>query len=188
MLSFMPSLAGSLASTLACALAGLMIAAAMVPPAHAAEKKSGIESRTADVNGVKLHYLFAGKGDPVVLLHGYAQNSHMWRPLIPELAKTHTVIAPDLRGFGASAKPEGGYDKKSMAQDIHALAVSLGFKRIGIAGHDIGLMVAYAYAAQYPDGVERIALMDAFLPGIGDWNNVFLLRDMWHFHFFGATP
>jgi pimeloyl-ACP methyl ester carboxylesterase len=75
-----------------------------------------------------------------------------------------------------------------MAQDIHALAASLGFRRAGICGHDIGLMVAYAYAAQYPDEVERIALMDAFLPGIGEWNNVFLLRDMWHFHFFGETP
>jgi pimeloyl-ACP methyl ester carboxylesterase len=112
----------------------------------------------------------------------------MWRPLIPELAKTHTVIAPDLRGFGASGKPGSGYDKKSMAQDIHALAASLGFKRVDIAGHDIGLMVAYAYAAQYPDEVERIALLDAFLPGVGDTTGVFLLRDLWHFNFYGETP
>ena len=119
---------------------------------------------------VRLHYLIAGKGDPVLLLHGYAQTSHMWRPLIAELAKTHTVIAPDLRGFGESAKPEGGYDKKTMAQDIHALAASLGLqRRSASSGHDIGLMVAYAYAAQYPAEVERIALMDAFLPGVGDW-------------------
>jgi pimeloyl-ACP methyl ester carboxylesterase len=147
-----------------------------------------IKSRFAKVNGIRLHYLAAGAGEPVILLHGYAQNSHMWRPLIAELAKTRAVIAPDLRGFGQSAKSVGGYDKKSMAQDIHALAASLGFRRAGIRGHDIGLMVAYAYAAQYPDEVERIALMDAFLPGIGEWNNVFLLRDMWHFHFFGETP
>ena len=147
-----------------------------------------MESRFADVNGVKLHYLFAGTGDPVVLLHGYAQNSHMWRPLFGDLAKTHTVIAPDLRGFGQSSKPESGYEKKTMAQDIHALAASLGFKRIGIAGHDIGLMVAYACAAQYPDTIERIALMDAFLPGVGDWTKVWLLRDLWHFHFYGKTP
>ena len=147
-----------------------------------------IKSRFAKVNGIRLHYLAAGAGEPVILLHGYAQNSHMWRPLIAELAKTRTVIAPDLRGFGQSAKPAGGYDKKSMAQDVHALAISLGFNRAGICGHDIGLMVAYAYAAQYPAEVERIALMDAFLPGVGEWNNVFLLRDMWHFHFFGETP
>ncbi len=147
-----------------------------------------MESRFADVNGVKLHYLFAGTGDPVVLLHGYAQNSRMWRPLFGDLAKTHTVIAPDLRGFGKSSKPESGYEKATMAQDIHALAASLGFKRIGIAGHDIGLMVAYACAAQYPETIERIALMDAFLPGVGDWTKVWLLRDLWHFHFYGKTP
>ena len=147
-----------------------------------------MESRFAEVNGIELHYLSAGEGSPVILLHGYAQNSHMWRPLIPELAKTHKVIAPDLRGFGESSKPESGYDKKTMAQDIHALAASLGLARAGIAGHDIGLMVAYAYAAQYPSAVTRIALMDAFLPGVGDWTKVWLLRDMWHFHFYGKTP
>ena len=153
-----------------------------------AKRIGGIKSRFAKVNGVRLHYLAAGEGEPVILLHGYAQNSHMWRPLIPVLAKNHTVIAPDLRGFGRSSKPAGGYDKKSMAQDIHALVSLLGFKSIGVAGHDIGLMVAYAYAAQYPAEVERIALMDAFLPGIGDTTNLFLLRDLWHFHFFGETP
>jgi pimeloyl-ACP methyl ester carboxylesterase len=147
-----------------------------------------MESRFGEVNGVKIHYLISGKGEPIVLLHGYAQTSHMWRPLIPELAKTHTVIAPDLRGFGKSSKPDGGYDKKTMAQDIHALAASLGYTRIGIVGHDIGLMVAYAYAAQYPSEVDRIALMDAFLPGVGNWTQVWLLRDLWHFHFYGKTP
>src|SRR5690349_10155846 len=118
-------------------------------PAHA-QQKSGVASHFADVNGIKIHYLAAGNGEPVILLHGYAQNSHMWRPLIAELAKTNTVIAPDLRGFGQSAKPPQGYDKKTMAQDMHALAASLGYKRARIAGHDIGLMVAYAYAAQFP--------------------------------------
>jgi pimeloyl-ACP methyl ester carboxylesterase len=147
-----------------------------------------IESRFAEVNGTRLHYLRAGQGEPVLLLHGYAQTSHMWRPLIPQLARTRTVIAPDLRGFGDSAKPDAGYDKKTMAQDVHALAASLGYKRAGVAGHDIGLMVAYAYAAQYPAEVERIALMDAFLPGVGDWTAVWLLRDLWHFHFYGKTP
>src|SRR5262247_2212517 len=146
------------------------------------------ESRFADVNGVRLHYLAAGKGEPIILLHGYAQNSHMWRPLMAQLAKTNTVIAPDLRGFGESAKPAGGYDKKTMAQDIHALATSLGYKRVRIVGHDIGLMVVYAYAAQYPAEVDRVALMDAFLPGVGDWTRVWLLRDLWHFHFYGKTP
>jgi pimeloyl-ACP methyl ester carboxylesterase len=149
---------------------------------------NAIDSRSTKVSGVELRYLMAGKGDPVLLLHGYAQTSHMWRPLIPELAKTHTVIAPDLRGFGGSDKPPDGYDKKTMAQDVHALVSSLGLTRLAVAGHDIGLMVAYAYAAQHPAEVERIALLDAFLPGVGDWTSVWLLRDLWHFHFYGKTP
>ncbi|HEY4251323.1 MAG TPA: alpha/beta hydrolase [Roseomonas sp.] len=147
-----------------------------------------IESRFATANGVRLHYLAAGTGAPVLLLHGYAQTSHMWRPLMAELARTHRVIAPDLRGFGDSEKPEAGYDKKTLAQDIHALIAALGLGPVALAGHDIGLMVAYAYAAQYPADVTRIALMDAFLPGVGDWTHVWLLRDLWHFHFYGKTP
>jgi pimeloyl-ACP methyl ester carboxylesterase len=139
---------------LAAALAGLSVCLSLIQPASGEEPVT-IESRYADVNGVRLHYLAAGAGDPVVLLHGYAQNSHMWRPLIAELAKTHLVIAPDLRGFGESDKPDGGYDKKSMAQDIHALTTSLGISKVGVAGHDIGLMVAYAYAAQYPESEHK---------------------------------
>jgi pimeloyl-ACP methyl ester carboxylesterase len=162
-------------------------AAAMVTHAHA-QGKAGVQGRFANVNGIRIHYLVAGKGEPIILLHGYAQNSHMWRPLIAGLANNNMVIAPDLRGFGRSAKPPEGYDKVTMARDIHALAVSLGFKRVRLVGHDIGLMVAYAYAAQYPTEVDRIALMDAFLPGVGDWTNVWLLRDLWHFHFYGETP
>jgi pimeloyl-ACP methyl ester carboxylesterase len=168
-------------------LATVVAALAVVTPVSA-QAPVAISSRYAEVNGIKMHYLIAGKGDPVLLLHGYAQTSHMWRPLIKELAKTHTVIAPDLRGFGSSSKPEIGYDKKSMAQDVHALTASLGHKHVGVVGHDIGLMVAYAYAAQYPTEVDRIALMDAFLPGVGDWTKVWLLRDLWHFHFYGKTP
>jgi pimeloyl-ACP methyl ester carboxylesterase len=146
------------------------------------------ESRFAEVNGVRLHYLVAGKGNPVLLLHGYAETSHMWLPLIAKLADKHTVIAPDLRGFGQSAAPPDGYTKAAMAQDIHALVKNLGYDRIRLVGHDIGLMVAYAYAAQFPDEVDRLVLMEAFLPGVGEWNKVFLLRDLWHFHFYGKTP
>lgn len=168
----------------AAAVAASIVLASFGPAAA----QSAPQSRSADVNGVKLNYLIAGEGDPVVLLHGYAQTSHMWRPLFPGLANQHTVIAPDLRGFGKSDAPEGGYTKKQMAQDIHALVKSLGYTKVKIVGHDIGLMVAYAYAAQYPAEVDRIVLMDAFLPGVGDWKNVWLLRDLWHFHFYGKTP
>jgi pimeloyl-ACP methyl ester carboxylesterase len=146
------------------------------------------QSRFTKVNGVRLHYLVAGKGSPVVLPHGYAETSHMWRPLITQLANAHTVIAPDLRGAGQSSTPADGYTKAAMAQDIHALVRKLGYERIRIVGHDIGLMVAYAYAAQYPSEVDRIALMDAFLPGVGNWRDVWLMRDLWHFHFYGKTP
>ncbi|KQV94832.1 alpha/beta fold hydrolase [Pelomonas sp. Root1237] len=148
-----------------------------------------IEDRSATANSLQLHYLQAGAGaeTPVVLLHGYTETSHMWRPLIDKLADRRVVIAPDLRGAGGSAKPDGVYDKKTLAQDVHALVKGLGHRKVKIVGHDIGLMVAYAYAAQYPDEVESIVLMDAFLPGVGDWKNVWLLRDLWHFHFHGET-
>jgi pimeloyl-ACP methyl ester carboxylesterase len=152
------------------------------------KSKQTTQSRFANVNSVRLHYLVAGKGDPVVLLHGYAETSHMWRSLMAELANNHTAIAPDLRGAGQSSTPADGYTKAAMARDIHALVRKLGCERIRIVGHDIGLMVAYAYAAQYPSEVDRIALMDAFLPGVGNWRDVWLMRDLWHFHFYGKTP
>lgn len=148
----------------------------------------GPKSNFAEVNGVRIHYLSAGKGDPVILLHGYTESSHMWLPLIAQLSKDHLVIAPDLRGFGQSGLPQGPYTKSVMAQDVHALATSLGIQSAKIVGHDIGLMVAYAYAAQYPHEVSKIVLMDAFLPGVGNWKDVWLLRDLWHFHFYGETP
>ena len=162
------------------ALACAMIAAA--PP-------KGFAERDATVNGVKIHYTIGGSGPVVVLLHGFAETSHMWRPLLPELAKAHTVIAPDLRGAGDSDRPASGYDKKTMAKEIHALVDQLGFHEpIELVGHDIGLMVAYAYAAQFPTDVRKLVLMDAFLPGIGNWKDVWLARDLWHFHFYGETP
>jgi pimeloyl-ACP methyl ester carboxylesterase len=169
-------------------LLAAIVAGVTSSPAGAAPKASAVQSKFADVGGIRLHYLMAGEGSPVLLLHGFAQTSHMWLPLIAKLAATHQVIAPDLRGFGDSAKPPVGYDKKTLAQDVHGLLTQLGIRRVAVAGHDIGLMVAYAYAAQYPSEVERIALMDAFLPGVGDWTSVWLLRDLWHFHFYGETP
>jgi pimeloyl-ACP methyl ester carboxylesterase len=162
-----------------------LAAAAMFSSTASAQQ---VDSKFTEVNGVRLHYLVAGQGEPVVLLHGYAETSRMWLPLIKELAKTHTVIAPDMRGAGSSAATETGYDKASLAKDIHALTAKLGYTKIALVGHDIGLMVAYAYAAQYPAEVQRIVLMDAFLPGVGNWKDLWLLRDLWHFHFYGATP
>ncbi len=148
----------------------------------------GFTERFADVNGVRLHYLTGGQGSPVVLLHGYTQTGYAWHSLMPLLVRRHTVIVPDLRGAGGSDKPVSGYDKKNMAVDIHELVSSLGFERVTIVGHDIGMMVAYAFAAQSPEATERVVLMDAFLPGIGNWRNFGLAKDTWHFHFFGEVP
>jgi pimeloyl-ACP methyl ester carboxylesterase len=148
----------------------------------------GFTEKSATVNGVRINYKIGGQGPAVVLLHGYAETSHMWLPLMPQLATNHTVIVPDLRGAGNSERPQGGYDKKTMAKDIHELVQQLGFKQVSIVGHDIGLMVAYAYAAQFPSEVNKVVLMDAFLPGVGDWKSVWLMRDLWHFHFYGETP
>ena len=109
-----------------------------------------IASRTAVAGGVKLHYLTAGRGPAVLLLHGYAETSRMWRPLIPKLAANHTVIAPDLPGIGDSDIPADGLDMSHAAVRIHQLIRSLGISKAAVVGHDIGLMVAYAYAAQFP--------------------------------------
>jgi pimeloyl-ACP methyl ester carboxylesterase len=180
----------SASGRLVCRWIAVVFAALLLPALAQAKEGDAIASHTAKVNGVEIHYLAAGAGDktPVILLHGYAETSHMWLPLIPKIDDGRPVIAPDLRGIGGSSKPATGYDKKTAAQDIHALAQSLGYKKVIVVGHDIGLMVAYAYAAQYPDDVERIALMDAFLPGVGDTSGIFLLRDKWHFNFYGETP
>jgi pimeloyl-ACP methyl ester carboxylesterase/quercetin dioxygenase-like cupin family protein len=169
-------------------IAAMLLLACSSLSATASKVPDGFTEHFADVNGARLHYFIGGTGSPVVLLHGYAETSHMWLPIMPLLAKNHTVIVPDLRGAGDSSKPDSGYDKKNMAVDIHDLTTSLGFNHVSVVGHDIGLMVAYAYAAQFPQGTERLVLMDAFLPGIGNWKDVWLMRDLWHFHFYGKTP
>ena len=147
-----------------------------------------IMSHTAKVNGIRLHYLMAGHGPTVILLHGYTQTSHMWKPIIPVLAEKFTVIAPDLPGIGDSDIPANGIDMKTAAINIHELAKTLGVKKASVVGHDIGLMVAYAYAAQFPGETEKLVVMDAFLPGVTNWKNVYNDPKIWHFRFYGPTP
>jgi pimeloyl-ACP methyl ester carboxylesterase len=147
-----------------------------------------IVSHTAKIGGVTLHYLTAGHGTPLILLHGYAETSRMWKPIIPVLAGRFTVIAPDLPGIGDSEIPADGLDMKSAAIRIHALVRSLGIQKAEVVGHDIGLMVAYAYAAQFPTEVTKLVVMDAFLPGVGGWEAVYNNPSMWHFRFNGPTP
>jgi pimeloyl-ACP methyl ester carboxylesterase len=147
-----------------------------------------IASRDAVVEGVKIHYLTAGHGPAVILLHGYTQTSRMWKPIIPQLVERFTVIAPDLPGIGDSEIPKDGLDMKTAAIRIHALAKSLGVEKAEVVGHDIGLMVAYAYAAQFPSETEKLAVLDAFLPGVAGWEPVYDDPNVWHFRFHGPTP
>src|ERR1700738_2806186 len=148
----------------------------------------GFASKDADVDGLKLHYTMGGHGPAVVLLHGFAETSRMWTPILPLLGEKFTVIAPDLPGIGESSIPADGLDMKSAAIRIHALARSLGVEKARVVGHDIGLMVAYAYAAQFPAEVEKLVVMDAFLPGVGEWEAVYNNPGFWHFRFNGPTP
>jgi pimeloyl-ACP methyl ester carboxylesterase len=173
---------------LAClaALSPLISFSAISAEAHAAPLT--IASRTAEVDGVKLHYLTAGHGPAVILLHGYTQTSRMWRPIIPLLAEKFTVIAPDLPGIGDSDIPPDRLDMKNAAIRIHRLAQSLKVEKARVVGHDIGLMVAYAYAAQFPVETEKLVVMDAFLPGVAGWETVYNDPGIWHFRFNGPTP
>ena len=150
--------------------------------------KDTIASRTRTIDSVKLHYLTAGQGPAAILLHGYTQTSRMWRAVIPRLAEKFTVIAPDLPGIGDSAIPKEGLDMKSAAIRIHSLISSIGIEKARVVGHDIGLMVAYAYAAQFPAETEKLVLMDAFLPGVAGWETAYNHPGIWHFRFNGPTP
>src|SRR5262245_57458635 len=119
------------------------------------------ESKSATLSAAKVHYLRAGTGNKaLVLVHGFGDTSRMWIPLFDEFGKDYTIIAPDMRGLGDSSRPTTGYDKKTIAADIHELVKSLGYDKINLVGHDIGLMVAYAQDAQYPDEVQKLALLE----------------------------
>lgn len=126
----------------------------------------GFISKNVTVNGTLIHYVMGGKGKPLVLLHGFGQNWYTWNKILPELSRHFTVIAPDLRGIGESGRPKDGYTKVNMAKDIHALVELLGFKKISLVGHDIGMMVAFSYAGNFSGEVEKLALLDTPVPGI----------------------
>jgi pimeloyl-ACP methyl ester carboxylesterase len=130
--------------------------------------RGSIRHHVAKVNGIRMHHLDAGEGEPVVLLHGFAQTSHMWAArIIPALASKYRVIAPDLRGSGDSEKPPTGYDKKTLAEDVYQLTQHLGFKRIFLVGHDFGANTSYPYAAAHPEQVRRLVFLETLLAGFG---------------------
>ncbi len=121
---------------------------------------------TASVNGIQMHYVIGGKGDPVVLLHGFPQSWYEWRHIMPALAKNYTVVAPDLRGLGDSSKPLTGYDGKTTAEDIYQLISQLGFnKPIFLVAHDVGAQTAYSYTFAHPANVKKLVIMDFPYPG-----------------------
>jgi len=136
-------------------------------------------------NGTTMYVRTGGKGPPVVLLHGFGDTGDMWVPLASELAKDHLVIVPDLRGMGLSAKPPGGYDKKTQGKDVAGVLDALKVEKTDVVGHDIGNMVAFAFVAQYPTRVKKLVLMDAPVPGIGPWDEVLKSPLLWHFNFRG---
>jgi pimeloyl-ACP methyl ester carboxylesterase len=166
---------------------GALGALAISLPAAAQVQPFPADFRIEEVatNGTTLHVRIGGHGPAVVLLHGYGETGDMWAPLAAELERDHTVVAPDLRGMGLSARPAGGYDKKTQGQDIAGLLDALKIAKADLVTHDIGNMVGYAFAAQYPQRVTRFVIMDAPLPGVGPWDEIVRSKALWHFSFQG---
>jgi pimeloyl-ACP methyl ester carboxylesterase len=170
----------STATVFALALALAQPAAAAIQPFPASFKTQTIHAGDAD-----LHVVSGGHGPAVVLLHGFGDSGAMWSPLASRLAANHTVIVPDLRGMGLSSHPAGGYDKWTQAGDIRAVLDKLGVDHAAVVGHDIGTMVAFAYAARYPDKTDRLVVMDAPVPGVPPWEQIVRNPLLWHFSFGG---
>jgi pimeloyl-ACP methyl ester carboxylesterase len=146
---------------------------------------SNFKTEAIATNGTTLYVRIGGTGPAVLLLHGYGETGDMWAPLAAVLAKDRTVIVPDLRGMGLSSRPAGGYDKKTQGQDIAGLLDALKIGAVDLVTHDIGNMVGYAFAAQYPDRVTKFVIIDAPLPGVGPWDDIVRSHALWHFSFYG---
>lgn len=139
---------------------------------------------TARVNGTSINYVRAGSGPTtIVLIHGWPQSAYEWHKVMPELARTHTVIAVDLRGIGGSTPTATGYDKANMARDVRELVRSLGLRNVYVFGHDIGGMVSYAYARGFPGELRGFGVFDVPLPGIDPWSQIQSDPNAWHFGF-----
>jgi pimeloyl-ACP methyl ester carboxylesterase len=142
-------------------------------------------TKEIQTDGATIHVRVGGQGPAVVLIHGFGDTGDMWAPLAAELARNHTVVVPDLRGMGLSSHPAGGYDKRTQAADIRSVLAQLRIDHSAVVGHDIGTMVAYAYAARYPDKTDRLVVMDAPVPGIPPWDQIVRSPALWHFSFGG---
>jgi pimeloyl-ACP methyl ester carboxylesterase len=178
----------SISARFACAVCVAAIFASLSGTASAQMASKQFASHDASIDGASLHYTIGGSGPAVLLLHGFAETSRMWNPILPTLGAKFTVIAPDLPGIGDSSIPNGNIDMKTAAIQVHDLVRSLGITKTRVVGHDIGLMVAYAYAAQFPSEVDKLVVMDAFLPGVQGWEPIYDNPNYWHFRFNGPTP
>lgn len=169
------------------ALASAAVTALMTSPAVGASTDFPQDFRTQEIatNGTTLHVRIGGTGPAVVLLHGYGDTGDMWAPLAANLARTHTVIVPDLRGMGLSARADTGFEKVNQAEDIVGVMDALHAPRADVVAHDIGNMVAYALAARHSERVTKLVLMDAPPPGIGPWDEILKSPLLWHFRFGG---
>lgn len=166
----------------------LLIAVTLSMPALARIDKfpPNFKMQEIETNGAKIFVRVGGQGPAILMLHGFGDTGDMWQPLAVAMMKTHTIVVPDLRGMGLSSHPEGGYEKKAQAQDLARVLDQLKIGKVALVTHDIGNMVGYAFAAQFPDRVTRWAVIDAPLPGIGDiWQQQLLNPKTWHFHFRG---
>jgi pimeloyl-ACP methyl ester carboxylesterase len=166
-------------------LAALSLAITAPAAADILPYPASFTTRDIVTNGTTIHVRVGGKGPAVLLLHGYGETGDMWAPLAERLVRDHQVIVPDLRGLGLSAKPAGGYDKKTQAGDVVGILAALHVDRVDVVTHDIGNMVGYAFVAQNPGRVRRFILLDAPLPGIGPWDEILKSPLLWHFRFGG---
>ena len=164
----------------------LLVAFLIVTPAFAVEPfPSGFHTLEINTNGTTLHVRIGGQGAAVVMLHGFGDTGDMWAPAAAALVKNHTVVVPDLRGMGLSTHPEQGYTKKNQAVDIAGVMDALKISSADLVTHDIGNMVGYALAAQYPTRITKWVVIDAPLPGIGNWEEIKQSPLLWHFNFRG---
>jgi pimeloyl-ACP methyl ester carboxylesterase len=146
---------------------------------------AGFRIEAIEADGATLHTRVGGQGPAIVMLHGFADTGDMWGEAAAALAGHCTVVVPDLRGMGLSSQPAGGYDKKTQARDVAGVLDALKIDRVAVVSHDIGNMVAYAFAAQFRERVTRWVVMDAPLPGIGPWDEILKSPMLWHFNFRG---
>lgn len=163
----------------------LMLSLFLAIQAFALEAPTGFQKETVNIDGINFNVYKGGQGEPLLLIHGYAQSSLMWLKAMEHYKDRFTIIVPDIRGAGLTDAPPVGYDKVTMATDMKKILDHYHIKSAKVVGHDIGLMVAYTLAAKFPEKVERLAVMDAFLPGIGPGDAIYNDPKIWHFRFSG---